>query len=200
MLAQIERAVAALVRDTSHAGTLGYAFAAVASYDEAATAIAAGTLAFPALWVGYDGEPPPERLDVGVYRRRPAFVVSVAAEQWLNTGFVRGKAETGLPGAYQLADDVWALLAERDFGLPVTGLRPGEIRPERDETGLTVCHIGFATEFTATAPAPTDDLGDYLHHHIDWDVEPVGNLTPPLPTEEADVRDDVLLPGPEPAP
>jgi hypothetical protein len=200
MIAQIERAIARVVRTASAAGPLGYAFATVASYDEAATAMAAGTLVLPALWVAYDGEPAPERLDAGVYRRRPAFVVWVAAEQWLNVAFVRGKAETGLPGAYQLADDVWALLAERDFGLPITGLRPGEIRPERDETGLIVCHIEFVTEFTATAPPPDADLGDYLHHHIDWDIEPHGNVIPPLPTEEADVRDDVMLPGPEPAP
>jgi phage gp37-like protein len=196
MLAQIERAIAALVRATSDAGMLGYAFGTVASYDEAATAMATGTLAFPALWVAYDGEAAPERLDAGVYRRRPSFVVAVAGEQWLNLAFVRGKAETGLPGAYQLADDIWTLLAERDLGLECTGLRPGEIRPERDETGLTVCHIEFSTEFTATTPAPFDDLGDYLHHHIDWDIEPHGNVTPPLPTAEADVRDDITLPGP----
>ncbi len=196
MIAQIERGIAALVRATSDAGTLGYTFATVASYDEAATAMSNGTLVFPALWVAYEGEPQPERLDAGVYRRRPAFIVSVAAEQWLNVAFARGKAETGLPGAYQLADDVWALLAERDFGLPISGLRPGEIRPELDETGLIVCHIGFATEVTATAPAPDADLGDYLHHHIDWDIEPRGNVTPPLPTAEADARDDITLPGP----
>ena len=163
--------------------------------------MAAGTLVFPALWVAYDGEPVPERLDAGVYRRRPSFVVSVAAEQWLNIAFARGKAETGKPGAYQLADDIWALLVDRDLGLPIVPLRPGEIRPELSESpGLTICNIEFATEFTATAPAPADDIGDYLHHHIDWDIEPFGNVAPPLPAEEADVRDDVMLPGPEAAP
>ena len=123
----------------------------------------------------------PERLDAGVYRRRPSFVVSVAAEQWLNVAFARGKAETGKPGAYQLADDIWALLVDRDLGLPIVPLRPGEIRPELSESpGLTICNIEFATEFTAIAPPPADDIGDYLHHHIDWDIEPFGNVAPPL--------------------
>ena len=44
MIAQIERAIAALVRDASATGTPGYAFATVASYDEAAVAIAGGVL------------------------------------------------------------------------------------------------------------------------------------------------------------
>ena len=130
MIAQIERAVAALVRATSDAGTLGYAFATVASYDEAATAMANGILAFPgSLGRRRLGEPAPERLDAGVYRRRPTFVVSVAAEQWLNIAFARGKAETGKPGAYQLADDVWALrgllMRRRPTGLGPTGPAEG---------------------------------------------------------------------------
>lgn len=198
MIAQIERAIAELVRATSDAGTLGYAFATVASYDEAATAIANGVLAFPALWVAYDGEDPPQRMGQGVYQRRASFTVSVAAEQWLNIGFARGKAATGLPGAYQLADDIWSLLADRDFDLPIAPLQPGSIRPDIDDSGLTVCLIDFTVEFTAyAAPIVPDDIGDYLHHHVDWDVEPHGNVEPPLPADEADVRDDVTLPGPD---
>ena len=162
--------------------------------------MATGTLVFPALWVAYDGEPNPDRLDAGVHRRRPAFVVSVAAEQWLNVAFARGKAETGKPGAYQLADDVWALLVDHDFGLPIVPLRPGGSGRLSESPGLTICNIEFATEFTAIAPPPADNIGDYLHHHIDWDVEPFGDVAPPLPAEDADVRDDVMLPGPEAAP
>lgn len=195
MIAQIERAIAALVRDASASGALGYAFATVASYDEAAVAIAGGVLTYPALWVAYDGEEAPERIDAGVYRRRATFVVAVAAEQWLNIAFTRSKAETGLPGAWQLADDVWALLVDQDLGLSISPLQPGAIRPEIDDGGLTACHIEFTTQFIANA-APGEGLGDYLHHHIDWDVEPHGNVQPPLPAEEADVRDDVYLPGP----
>lgn len=107
----------------------------------------------------------------------------------------RSKAETGLPGAWQLADDVWALLVDQDLGLPISPLQPGAIRPEIDDGGLTACHIEFTTWFIAST-VPTESLGDYLHHHIDWDVEPHGNVQPPLPADEADVRDDVLLPGP----
>lgn len=195
MIAQIERAIAARVRDASASATLGYAFATVASYDEAAVAIADGVLTYPALWVTYEGEDAPERLDAGAYRRRASFVVAVAAEQWLNVAFSRSKAETGLPGAYQLADDVWALLVDQDLGLPISPLQPGAIRPEIDESGLTACHIEFTAQFTTSA-APADGLGDYLHHHIDWDVAPHGNVQPPLPADEADVRDDVVLPGP----
>lgn len=196
MIAQIERAIAALVRTTSDAGTLGYAFGSVSSYDEAVTALANGALEYPALWVSYDGEDAPVRVDHGAYNRRANFSVSVAAEQWLNIAFARGKAATGLPGAYQLADDIWGLLVDRDFGLPITPISPGSIRPEVDDTGMTVCSIEFSAEFTAYAPDRNGDLADYLHHHIDWDVEPHGNVEPPLPTEIADARDDITLPGP----
>ena len=189
MIAQIERAIAARIR----AADFGYSLGTVSSYDEAVTQVENGVLQMPSAWVTYDGEDKPERLDNRRYRRRLEFYVYVAATQWVNVGFVRGKEDTGKPGAYQITDDIWFLLTDQDLGLEISPLSPGEIRPDVPEPGITICKLALTCDVTASPPEEAGDIADYLRHHIDWDVDPIGNVQPPLPTDVADVRDDIEI-------
>lgn len=193
MIAAIERAIVSAVAAEENAGTLGYTYGTLTSFDQASTVLEMGTIAYPALWSIYDGEEPPERLGDKTYRRKLRFAVFVAAEQWLNVSFSRYRSETGLPGAYQLAEDVWALLADNDLGLDMAPLAPAEIRPELAEPNLTICRLDFIAVVVAPSPEGAANLGEYLRHHIDWDVEPLGNVVPPLPTEIAEARDDIAV-------
>ena len=202
MIAAIERAIAARVR----AADLGYTFGTLSSYDEAAEMLAEGRLVLPALWATYDGEQRPvrigtaaysvsltSRIGTGCYQRTLDFTVSVAAQSWINVAYERGKEETGKPGAYQIAEDVWHLLADHDLGLPIRAIQPGDIRPDVPEAGVMIVNLAFTVEVTSQVPAPTDNIGEYLRHHTDWDVEPIGEVVPPLPANEADIRDDILV-------
>lgn len=197
MIAALERAIAARIRSA----TFGYALGTVSSYDEAVEQIDSGVLQLPACWVTYEGEDNPAREDDGVYNRTMEFAIHVAAAQWVNVGFTRGIEATGMPGAYQICDDLWFLLADCDLGFDNVGyLHPGAIRPDVPEPGVTICRMEFTCQVTAIPPETGGDLADYLRHHIDWDFPPLGNVEPPLPTEVADDRDDLGDPLPEPDP
>lgn len=198
MIAEIEAAMADRVAVAAASGVLGYTFRTIAAYGDAWRDIESGVLEYPAMWTYFAGDMQTEHLGGNRYRSRPMFLAMVAAEVWLSRTFDRTKADTGLPGAYQLMQDVRRILMGQTFGLDIEPLMPGLVRPVEMEQNVCVISIEFSTRIEEEALAiPTEgNIADFLRFRAHYDIPPLGNVQPPLPPEEADARDAVDLPGP----
>lgn len=197
MIAEIERAIASRIKAASNAGVLGYQFNTIAAYADASTDIPTGALDLPAMWVVYDGEEDPKYMGGGHFAYNPVFLVMVAAEEWHSKTFERRKVDSGKPGSYLLMSDVRALLVNQGFGLAIAPLSPGRVNTVKNESNLSVLSMEFHTQYFEEPNWEFDsDIADFLRFHADYDFPVHGNVEPPLPTAEADARDDVNLPGP----
>ena len=206
MIAAIENAMLARLKAASDADLLGYRFRDLDSYPEDWDQYLKEKLEWraPAAWVVFAGAEAPPRSDSAEVRYPGSFFLVVAAENSRNeTARRHGGEGAGEPGSYQLVQDAIALLAYSDLGLPeISPLMPGAIRTAARPAALatrncSLLAVAFATDFPV--PLVTDLDGDapvpFTDFHVNWDVQPFGNVTPPLPADEtADATDHVELP------
>jgi phage gp37-like protein len=200
MIGAIEQAIIGRIQAASEGNVLGYRLRTVKSYggELSPDAINEAIRAFPAVWVVYGGDRPPVEIATDrVWRYQPRFAVYVGASNLRNEAAARQGAAAGEVGSYQILQDVRRLLVGYTLGLAITPLVPGEIRTVVQDRGISIYVLtllcGFEDE--ALLSLPRERLDDFVHLHLDWDVPPLGNVTPPLPAAEADARDDVFLEG-----
>ncbi|MQX36820.1 phage protein Gp37 [Roseospira navarrensis] len=201
MIGAVEDAIIARLRAAADAGHLGYAWGALGTYrdelDEDVTAILRQR--FPAAWVAFS------RLDRHEDGRgelwRARYVVVVAARSGRNEHERRHGADDRV-GAYQLAEDVCALLHDQALGLEIEPIQVEGVRPllhtaARDQR-LAAYGIDLTTAWTLASPPDADAMGEFLTFHGDWDLPVHGNVTPDadghLPAPEADARDTIHRP------
>ncbi len=84
---------------------------------------------FPAVWLAFKGAGNGRPLNTAgsVYRVPATWVVFVAARNLRNEAATR-RGDHVLVGAYQILNDVRALLTGQDLGLEIEALRPGRVR------------------------------------------------------------------------
>ena len=197
MIEEIEAAIVAKVRAASNASSFGYQFETATAYGQAAVQIERGVLAYPAMWAVYAGDrAEPESVGANEMKYFPTFLVFVAAEDWSSRTFSREKEDTLAPGVYRLMEDVRRLLVGEDLDLPIRALLPGRTNVIPSENNVSVISIEFTTCYVEEADVSLEGIGDFLRFRADYDIPPHGNVVPPLPSQEADARDAVDLPGP----
>ena len=176
---------------------LGYSLRCIASYgNELDDDINKVIKQFPAVWVVYQGEPRPKEATAGRWIHAPAFAIVCCAKSLRNEKASR-RGAGGEIGSYQIFQDVRALLTGQTLGLEISPIEPGEVRPivnakTRDKNAsiyVQTVHTGYESN----QPADAATLDDFATFHSDWDIPPHGNVTPPLPADEADAEDTVIL-------
>lgn len=199
MISDIENAIIARIQaaqDASGDAGLGYKLKKLDTYGgEFSDGIERVVRDFPAVLVAYSGGPLHREFGRS-YEMKGTFGVICCATSLRNERAARHGA-TGAVGSYQLIMDMLALLAGQKLGLDIAPLKPVTIRPLiNDKAGTqlaSVYAIDFETIF-AVAPGFTASLDDFASLDAAWDIPPHGNVTPPLPPEEADARDHITLP------
>lgn len=196
MIGPIEAAMIARVKAASDTGLLGYAFGDVGSFAGDIAALPEARFRMPAVWIFYSSEPRPERLMKREFKRQPVFSALVAVEATRSEYAARTGAGTEV-GAYQILDDVRALLAGQTFGLDMEPLQPGRVVRLAQTDQVVFYALEFHAQFDDYS---LDDisLDDFLRFHVDYDVPPTGDVSPPLPAADAEAADDVTLEGPQP--
>lgn len=215
MIGAIESAIIARIKAASASGVLGYSLRTVASYGaELDGDLATVVPKFPAAWVVFGGESRPDERAQGGWVCRPSFAVVVASRSVRNEQARRQGGPAGEIGAYQVVEDIRALLAGQDLkaelaalgvSAEITPLEPDEITAIFNGTskGLqaSVYAIGFTTDYDLAMAIPSSsDAVPFLRFHADWDVPPfnadadqppIADL--PLAPNKTNSRDDVIL-------
>ena len=202
MIAAVENAMIAALKNASDNDVLGYKYSTLESYPENFDAYLKEKveLRTPGAWALFLGMPEGENLGDGSgWTGRASFALVVAAQHLRNeTASRHGDGTT--PGSYQMAIDAIRLIDGSMLGLDL--VRPMEARAMRPiardgelrRQGLSL----MAIEFHCTVPlgqfADEGNVAEFRTFHADWDVPPFGNVTPPLPAVDPDAADTVELP------
>ncbi len=196
MISAIENAMIGRINATA----LGYKLRKVATYaGEFEEAIGNLVRDFPAVLLAFNGANLTKegRLD---FEMKGTFSVICCATSLRNEKTSRHGSD-GKVGSYQIIQDMLALFNGQTLGLEITPLVARSIQPLMNDLSGTqlasVYSINFETSFVLT-PANTAELGDFETWAPAWDIPLHGNVTPPLPAENADARDLVTLPIQEP--
>ena len=195
MIGAIEQAIVDRIEAASGAGTLGYTIRTVASYgNELDDNLKSVVRQFPAVWVVFMGERKPRQAAGGEWVHEPLFAVMVAARNRRNEEAAR-RGAAGKPGSYQMFEDVRALLTGQDLGLDIAPFAPGAVRSlvngAVQGAAASIYAHEFHTRYVSNEPAAASGLDDFAAFHVDWDIPPLGNVTGPLPAEEADAEDTI---------
>lgn len=188
MIGAIETAMLATLRAASDAQAFGFPLRAVAPYaGQLEDAIDAVQL--PAVYVYLAGCGAAKEIDRarGIYRIPATWSVVVAQQNRRD----QSSARTGdgrEPGSYDLITGVIAALAGQSFELPIRELAPGAVRLARQSLGVSVYEIEFATDFDIEPLVWSAPLDEFLTFHADVDIEPFGNVVPPLPAADPDAE------------
>lgn len=199
MISTIENAMIARIQaamDAPEGTGLGYRLKKLATYGgEFSDGIDRIVRDFPAVLIAFNGaQLVKEFSHSGKFKA--TFGVMVAAASLRNEKSAR-HGGIGAVGSYQLITDVLALLSWQRLGLSITPLAPRTIQPlMNDKAGNQLASV-YAIDFETTfdlVPVDSATLDDFATFHADWDIPPHGNVTRPLPAEEADARTTVHLP------
>jgi len=113
-------------------------------------------------------------------------------------GRARRQGAAGEVGSYQVAWDIRSLLKGQTLGLgaDISGLTPGPVTSIFNGRNRGQPVSVYACNFTTTwyedlAPVDDDPVGEFLSLDVAWDIPPLGNVTPPLPAAEADLRETI---------
>ncbi|MBI1262951.1 MAG: DUF1834 family protein [Rhizobiales bacterium] len=192
MIGLVENAILARMKAASDAGVLGYKYRALESWggqfadDDQLNKL----IQYPAAYVAYLGSTPSG--ETGAYDQQTArFAVMLASQNVRNEAATRHGA-AGEVGVYQMIIDAQGLLKRQDFGLDISGLSLGPVRPLFSGKLETRRISVFAVEFTtiySDAPdidAQIEELDDFSTFHVNWDLPPLGNVAPAneLPDDE----------------
>ncbi|PCJ57852.1 MAG: hypothetical protein COA65_08900 [Rhodospirillaceae bacterium] len=198
MIGEIEQAIIDVIQGASDSGVLGYRFKEVASYGDQlhdANKIKQISNAYPAVWVVFAGEAKPEFGPGEKYRHAPVFTLFICQKSRRNETASRRGAGSKV-GSYQMLKDVRALLARQTLGLDIEPIAPGAVRSVINGSlqgkSASVYALEIHTIYESNQPDLTaGNPGDFATFHSDWDIPPHGNVVAPLPTAEADARDDI---------
>lgn len=199
MIAAVENAIAERVLAASEADVLGYRLRKVAVYagefdDELRTVIRS----FPAVWVAFRSLARGERAAGESWRVPATFSVFVGTTNRRNQKARRHGSDGGV-GSLQIVKDVRGLIIGQCFGLDIEPFSPGAVtglvnsRTEGAAASIYACEFDTAWFEEAGSKIADADLDDFEAFHVDWDVPPLGNVTPPLPSDDADATDTVTL-------
>lgn len=197
MIGQIERAMLDRLTESDRAGLFGGRLRTIASYAGELTNLATAVQAMPALWVCYAGETEPRNDGAEGWHASATWMLFAATYSARGDASARLDESEGEVGSYRLLQAARAVLAGADFGLPIDPLAPGAIISEEQAEGRSIYSLALRTgyAFRSNAAASIDELADFLHMHLDWDIAPTGEVVPPLPADQADQRDDIYLTG-----
>lgn len=149
----------------------------------------------PAAWVVFNGETRDDKTAHGtLWRAR--FSVAVLARAGRNAADRRfGGADH--VGAYQLAQDVKQLLDGQALGLAIEPIRVTGTKAlfngQRGAVTGAIYAIDLLTAYAAGPSADADALADFRTFHADWDLPPHGDVSAPLPADDPDAADTVIL-------
>lgn len=189
MIGRIEDAILARIRlAQGMGGVLGYDIPTLGSYggelDQDLAAFARGR--YPAVWVTFAGEDAPREVAGGT--AYPAVFAIIIAARSSRTETARRRGDAGTIGAYQLQNDVRALLVDRQLGHDISPIKLRRVRPIFN--GLTgdqrLAVYALDLEIVYRAPATSgsggelpgadkDTPGDFKTFHAEWDLPPHGN-------------------------
>lgn len=211
MIGAIENAMLGRLKAAADAEVLGYRYGSLETYPvdwDDLLKETRGELVPPAAWVIFGGWS--RSSSTGKAIRLPAmFGVVVMAENKRNESTRRHGDPVNplIPGSYQMALDVVALLNGEDFGLDIDTLQVGACRLVRPPEALKQRKVSmyFIEFYTAFAPGDRSEaipnLGDFETFHANWDIPAFGNVDadeeeegPQIPADEtADATDHVTL-------
>lgn len=198
MIGPIERAMLVRLVEADRAGLFGGRLRTIASYAGELADVETAVQAMPALWICYAGESEPRSDGPEAWHASATWMLFAATySARADAAAARLDESEGEIGSYRLLQVARAVLAGADLGLSIDPIAPGAITSEEQANGRSVYSLVLRTGygFESHAAASVDDLGDFLHLHIDWDIEPAGEVVPPLPANQADQRDDIYLTG-----
>lgn len=196
MIGAIEQAMINRVNAAASSNALGYALTAQ-SYAGELDADGGGEVRnFPAVWITFAGERPDAQGPGRSTWMRAVFTAFCAQRNRRNDAASRHGA-AGKVGAYQLLEDVRAVLLGQTLDLEISPLAPGAVRTiiagKLQGEQAVVYAVEFTTRYALGSPPASDGLDDFKHVHLDYDVPPHGNVAPPLPAETPDTADDLIL-------
>lgn len=207
MIAAIENAVLAAIRNASEADALGYRFVTVESspYDwDYLFTDSIASVRMPAIWTGFTGWRDVEMEDGGnVHVIGATFALLVGMDNLRNEKATR-HGDGGRPGSYQLLTDCISLLLGERLDLDIMPLKFGPAREVSRTAAMRTQRISifaaeYATDFWIDRSGTGLDAGNagsFEHFHADWDVPAFSGVGPDLPDpDDADASDDVTLEG-----
>ena len=195
MIGTIERALLERLRWADARNLFGGPLSTIASYAGELSGVQTDVQRMPAIWVAYAGETAPIADGPEEWRAQATFMLFAATWSGRSGAAARLEENEGEIGSYRLLMVARAILAGHDLGLKIEPLAPGAIVSEDQADGRSVYSLELTTRyaFRSTRDVDDDQLADFLHLHLDWDIEPAGEVVPPLPAEQADQRDDIFL-------
>lgn len=204
MIAQVENAILARLKAAGDAGVLGYKWGTLDSYPEDWDLYLKEKFQrAPAAWVVFGGWREPEERRDGIVEAPSSFMVVVAAESLRNNETFQRHGAPNEPGSYQLLIDIAKLLRGQTLGLgddidpleigAVRSVRPTQMIMER-KLSVFALEVRTTLYIDAGGTEANDDIGDFATFHANWDIQPFGNVQPPLPADvTADATDHVQL-------
>lgn len=179
MIGEIENAILARLKAACDQHILGYHFRELISLpQDADETIFERAQQFPAAWTVFAGwKPVAEKGDDALVRG--TFHIVLAAQHLANETKARMGSGEGQPGAYQLGQDVSALLLGQTLGLDIAPFKLGEFSslfPNlKSKRNLAVWALSLTTDFVVEATPPAD-LADFTSFHANWDIRPFGGV------------------------
>lgn len=206
MIAATENAIIEHLRDAGADGRLGYVYRTLETYPDDFDAYLKdkGQLRTPAAWAVFlsIGSGVDHGDDDAGWNGEARFALVVAAQNLRNETATRhgGPDADAEPGSYQLAIDAVRLLSRSDLGIDlvepitITGMRLVARGDEIRRQKLSLMAIELRCRLGIGLLNGADDLDAFATFHADWDVPAIGNVSVPLPADNADAADLVELP------
>ncbi len=202
MIGAIENAMIARIRAAQDSGVLGYELRRVTTYaGDLSEGLKSVVRTLPAVWVVFSGAQTQRVFQRSVFEVTATFSAIVAANSLRNEREARQGAG-GAPGAYQIVEDVVALLAGKNLGLqtvkPLSLERIEALYNDRsDQTLAAIYGITLSTGWSIECGEDGSSLDDFETFHVNWDIPAHGNVGPGLPDDaHADATDTLTLEGP----
>lgn len=201
MIAATENALVQALLDAAEAGVLGYEYLTHDTFpDQFEEYLRENTnLRTPACWATFLGlvEGVDDGDDNGFYARA-RFALVVAAGNLRNEQDTR-HGDGAVPGSYQLMVDAIRVLSRNMLTPELDLMEPVRIRSarpvarteqmKRQRLSMQAIELELVLPLSVFA----DDAVDLEVLHVDWDIPAFGNVAPPLPAENPDAADTMVL-------
>jgi len=198
MVGAIEDAVIARIQAAAGAGNiLGYAVPLVESYGGQLSEDGLAVLVkrVPAVLIAFAGEQKPV-IDARGEVTQANFIALCATRSVRNEKSGR-RGAVGVIGAYQIFNDVRALLRGQTLTLDIEPISVGRIEVvhtvKTKAMSLTVYGVHFSTKYALDEAVAAETLNDFVTFHSDWDLPPQTTPDAALPLPSADLSDTLTL-------
>lgn len=202
MIGAVENAIIARIQAAQDSGALGYRLVKVTTYaGDLAEGIKSVARALPAVWVVFSGATAQRVIARTRVEVSATYSVIVAANSLRNER--EGRHGSGAaPGAYQIVEDIVALLGGRS--LDIQALRPLQLvriealyNDRSEQTLAAIYGITFETGWQVDLGEDAGTLDDFRTFHANWDLPAHGEVGPALPDDtHAQATDHITLEGP----